>query len=104
MGEKTSNDILSESTQQICTPKVRYTPTRKGLYQSCIRNWEISNFGFSANFVILFLGHLTWESMGNYKTCDISKIAGHRVKLDQNLGLRGNCIVYTVDPLLKDTL
>ncbi len=41
MGEK--NDILSESAQ-ICSQKFMHTP-RKGLYQSCIKNCEISNFG-----------------------------------------------------------
>ncbi len=53
MGEKTSDDILSESTQQICSPKFRHTPN-KGLYQSCIKNCEISNFGFLAIFFVLF--------------------------------------------------
>ena len=53
MGEKTSNDILSESAQQICSQKFMHTP-RKGLYQSCIKNCEISNFGFLANFFVLF--------------------------------------------------
>ena len=53
MGEKNSNDILSESAQQICSQKFMHTP-RKGLYQSCIKNCEISNFGFLANFFVLF--------------------------------------------------
>ncbi len=44
MGEK-----LSESAQQICSQKFMHTP-RKGLYQSCITNHEISNFRFLAFF------------------------------------------------------
>ena len=31
-GRKTSNNILCESKQEICSQKLRYTP-RKGLYQ-----------------------------------------------------------------------
>ncbi len=54
MGEKTSNDISSESTMQIHSKKFMHTP-RKGLYQSCIKNFEILNFGFLANFFYLFL-------------------------------------------------
>ena len=42
MGEKTLNGISSESAQQF--------PTRDGLYQSCIKNCEISNFGFLTFF------------------------------------------------------
>ena len=53
MGEKTSNDILSESAQQICSPKFMHTP-RKGLYQSYINNCEISNFGFWHFFLFFF--------------------------------------------------
>ena len=36
MGETTSTDILSASTQQICSQKFMHSP-RKGLYQSCIK-------------------------------------------------------------------
>ncbi len=53
MGDKNSDDILSESTQQICSPKFRHTP-KKGLCQSCMKNCEISNFGFLANVFVLF--------------------------------------------------
>ncbi len=42
MEEKLSNDI-SESTQQIHFQKFMYTP-REGLYQSCSKNCEISDF------------------------------------------------------------
>ncbi len=52
--KKASNDISSESAQHIGSPKFMHT-VRKGLYQSCIKNCEISNFGFLANFVVLFL-------------------------------------------------
>ena len=46
MGEKkTLNDSLTESTQQICSPKFMFTPS-KALYQNCIKNCEIFNFGF----------------------------------------------------------
>ncbi len=54
MGEKNLNDILSKSTQQICSQKLMHTP-RKGIYQSCIKNFEILKFGFLANFFVLFL-------------------------------------------------
>ncbi len=37
-GRKTSNDILSESAQQICSQKSMHTP-RKGVYQSYIENF-----------------------------------------------------------------
>ncbi len=43
MGEKTSDEILSESTQPIFSPEFKHTP-KKGLYLSCIKNCEISNF------------------------------------------------------------
>ena len=45
MGEKISDDILSESTQQICSPKLKHTP-KKGLYQTCIKNCEIQILDF----------------------------------------------------------
>ncbi len=77
--KKTSNDILSESTKQICSRKVMHTP-KKGLYRCCIKNCEISNFGFLANFSVLF-GRLTWEPMGNYNKCDIMETASRRAKL-----------------------
>ena len=57
-GKKTSNDILSESAQQICFQQFMHTP-RKGLYQSCKKNCEISNFGFFAIFLFFFFGRLT---------------------------------------------
>ncbi len=80
MRDKTSNDILSENTQQICSQKFMHTP-RKGLYQSCIKNCEISNFGFLAFFFfVLFLGRLKWESIGNYKMCDVLETSGRRAK------------------------
>ena len=79
MGEKTSNDILSERAQRICSKKILHTP-RKGLYQSCIKNYEISNFGFMANFFVLFLRRLTWDSMGNDKMCDILIVERNRPK------------------------
>ncbi len=52
MGEKTSNDILSESAQQICSQKFMHTP-RKGVYQSCIKNGEILDFW---QFFLFFFG------------------------------------------------
>ncbi len=45
MGEKTSNDISSESTKQIHSKKFFYT-SRESLYQSFIKYGEISNFEF----------------------------------------------------------
>ncbi len=55
MGEKTSNNISSESAQQICSQKFMHT-ARKGLYQSCIKNCEISSltFGFFGFFFYIF--------------------------------------------------
>ncbi len=56
MGVKISNDISSDSTHQIHFPKIMHTPG-EGLYQSCSKNCEISNFGFLAFFfVLLFWG------------------------------------------------
>ncbi len=39
MGQNTSNDILCESAQQICSQTVMHTP-RKGLYPGCVKNCE----------------------------------------------------------------
>ncbi len=63
MGEKkTSNDILSGSTQHICSPKFRHIP-KKALHPNCIKNCEISNFGFLA-FFCSFLGAFNMEVNG----------------------------------------
>ncbi len=43
MGDKISNDISSESTNQIHSQKLMYTP-REGLYQNYLKNYKISNF------------------------------------------------------------
>ncbi len=48
-----SNDISSECTQQIHCHKVMHSPSG-GLYQSCSKNCEISNFGFLPFFYVLF--------------------------------------------------
>ncbi len=53
MGVKISNDISSESMQQIHSQKIIHNH-REGLYQSCSKNCEISNFGFLAIFFVLF--------------------------------------------------
>ncbi len=53
MGVKISNDISSENMQQIHSQKIMHTPG-EGLYQICSKNCEISNFGFLANFFVLF--------------------------------------------------
>ena len=63
MGEKISNDISSESAQQICSQKFMHT-ARKGLYQSCIKNCEISNFvfwQFFCSFFLMFHMGINWE-------------------------------------------
>ncbi len=78
MGEKISSNISSERAQQICSQKFMHA-ARKGLYQSCIKNCEISNFIFG-KFFCSFWGRLTWESMGNDKMCDILETAGLRAK------------------------
>ena len=99
MGETTSNDISSESAKQTCSPKFMHTPM-KGLYQSCIKNCEISNFGFLGNFFYsFFLERLTWWSMENYKMCDILKRAGRRAKLSEiwDPGLLVTCMWCTFD-------
>ena len=54
-GRKNSNDILSESAQQICSQTFMHT-SRKGLYQSCIKNCEISVLDFFLQFFLFFLG------------------------------------------------
>ncbi len=46
---KTSNDTSSENTYPIHSQKFMHT-SREGLYQSCIKIGEISNFGFLPNF------------------------------------------------------
>ncbi len=51
MGVKISNDISSESTHQIHSQKIMHTPG-EGLYQSCSKNCEISNFGFLPIFFV----------------------------------------------------
>ena len=82
MGEKNSNGILSKSTQWSCSQKFQHAP-RKGLYQNCIKNCEISILGFLAFFclfVFFFCGRLTWESIWNYKKGDILETAGCRAK------------------------
>ncbi len=60
MGEKTANDILSEITQQICSPKFRHTHTK----QSCIKNCDISIFGFLAFFVVVLFWNFNMEEGG----------------------------------------
>ncbi len=83
MGEKTSKDIFSESAQQIHSKTIMHTP-RKDLYQSCIlKFWIFWQAFFVCLFVclfVLFCGRLTWESMRNYKMCDILETAGRRAK------------------------
>ena len=54
---------------------------RKAFYQSCIKNCEVSIFfSIFLAFFFSFLGRLTWESMGNYKMCDVLETAGRRAK------------------------
>ncbi len=53
MGVKISNDISSESMQQIHSQKIMHSPG-EGLNQSWSKNCEISNFGFLAIFFVLF--------------------------------------------------
>ncbi len=55
MGGTISNDIYSESTQQLHTPKFMYT-TWVDLYQSWYKNCEILNFGFLPHFVFANMG------------------------------------------------
>ncbi len=55
-GRKKSNDISSEITHQIHYPKIMHTP-REGLYQSCSKNCELSNFEFLPFF---FMSSLTY--------------------------------------------
>ncbi len=47
MGEKTSNDISSESTQQICSPIFTHTPTKSlslSLKSACVAGLNIIAF------------------------------------------------------------
>ncbi len=71
--KKTSNDILSESTQQICSQNIIHIDG-KGLYQSCMKNCESLNFRLLAFFFFAS----TLEPMGIYKICDILETAGRR--------------------------
>ncbi len=79
MGEKTSNDISSESAHQIFSQKFIHTP-RKGLYQSCIKNCENFKFWIFCNFFLFCLVRLTWKSMRNYTKCYIMENADCRAK------------------------
>ncbi len=54
MGVKISNDISSDSMQQIHSQKIMHTPG-EGLYQSCSKNCELSNFGVWAIFFFIVL-------------------------------------------------
>ncbi len=60
MGEKISDDVYSESTQQIHSQKFMHT-SREGLYKICIKIGKISNFG---SLPIFFSFSLTWDRMG----------------------------------------
>ena len=59
-GRKKSNDISSESKHHIHSQKIMRT-SRKGLYQSCSKHCEISNFGFFCQFFFVFV------NMGPYR-------------------------------------
>ncbi len=63
MGRKISNDI-SESKQQIHSPKLHALTPLEGPHQtcqSCSKNCEILNFGFFNSF---FISVLAWDHMG----------------------------------------
>ena len=49
-----SHDSSSEGTQQISSQKFMDTP-REGLYQSCLKNYAISNFEFLPFFFFFVL-------------------------------------------------
>ncbi len=74
MGEKKSNDI-SESTHQIHSQKTMHTPG-EGVYQSCSKNCEISNFGF---LPIFFVFSHAWDHMGVKVSNDISSERIHQI-------------------------
>ena len=59
MGERTSNDVLSESSQQK-NPAYSWDES----LQICIKHCEISNLDFWHFFFFFWGGRLTWESMG----------------------------------------
>ena len=73
IGDKISIDILYKNTQQMCFQKFMHTP-RKGVYQSCIKNCEISNFGFLAFFMFNMVVN------GESKMCNILETVGCRAK------------------------
>ena len=75
-GRKISNDISSESMHQINSPKIMHTPG-EGLYQSCSKNCEISNFGVLPFF---FSFSLTWYHMGVKASNDISSERTHQIR------------------------
>ena len=86
MGEKNSNDISFESTHHIHSPKIRHT-SRKGLYQSCWKNCEISNFGF----LPFFSFSLTWDHMG-VKVSKVLKVTTP-LKQDTRFAPKNSCIL-----------
>ncbi len=82
--------------QNSCT---MYT-SREGLYQSCQQNCEIWTFGLLGFVVVVVLfWPLTWLQMGNYKMCDILKMASRGAKRTKTWAPRTStkCIQGTFD-------
>ena len=98
MGEKTLNDIFLMSEIEV--------HNRFASKHSCILGegslpklykelWNLK-FWFLANCFVLifFLERSTWQSMGNYKMCDILKNAGRRAQRTKHW-TSGVSLVYT---------
>ena len=51
MGQKISNDISSESTHQIHSQEIMYTPV-EGIYQSCSKYCELEILDFCQIFFV----------------------------------------------------
>ncbi len=110
MGEKTSNDNLSESAQQICSQKFMHTP-RKGLYQSCIKNCEIWVFEFLAFFGWGGVGWIFFFPFNmivnrNYEMCNIYYLVHIEyfwmVSVQIQFGVTW-CISYFWQPCISET-
>ena len=96
--------LVWKYTRHLLPPKKKNRHTlRMSLYQSCIKNCEISNFGFLRFFLFFFIARrgLTWESMGNDKKYDILGTAGRRAKRTKFEPLGGKWSVYAVYRLLS---
>ncbi len=78
MGEKISNDISSESTHQIHSPKIMHTP-RQSLYEIVQRIVKFKILDFCHIFFFFFSLTWTWDHMGVKVSNDISSETTHQI-------------------------